>query len=171
MKFSDIPQLTSIGNYQINVPLESLKRTIEMYIQEDNLQLCPDFQRGHVWCQEQQIAFVEFLLKGGKSANVIYLNHPGWMRDFEGDFCCVDGLQRLTACLKFLNNELKVFGHYYKEFEGKLSRNIGLIINVNNLKTRAEVLKWYIEFNSGGTIHTEKEIDKVKELLKKEEEK
>jgi len=36
---------------------------------------------------------------------------------------------------------------------------------VNNLKTRKEVLQWYIEFNSGGTVHTDAEIQRVKKLL------
>ena len=31
------------------------------------LQFNPDFQRGHVWTEGQQIAFMEFLLKGGKT--------------------------------------------------------------------------------------------------------
>ena len=41
-------------------------------------------------------------------------------------------------------------------------------INVNDLPTRKNVLQWYIEHNAGGTIHTEEEINRVKELLKKE---
>ena len=42
------------------------------------LQLNPEFQRGHVWTEEQQIAWVEYYLRGGKSGNTIYLNnHSG----------------------------------------------------------------------------------------------
>jgi len=81
---------------------------------------------------------------------------------------CVDGLQRLTACMRFINNEIPAFEHYYKEFEGWMPLDIDLLFNVNNLKTKAEVLVWYIEFNTGGTVHTEEEINKVKMLLEKE---
>ena len=42
-------------------------------------------------------------------------------------------------------------------------------LNINNLKTKKEVLSQYIEMNEGGTPHTKEEIDKVKELLKKED--
>jgi len=132
------------------------------------LQLNPDFQRGHVWAEDQQISYIEFLLKGGKSARIIYFNHPNWMGNWQGDFVCVDGLQRLTAVMRFFNNEIKVFDTYYKDFEDKLHSDIDLIFNVNNLKTKKEVLQWYLEMNSGGTIHTEEEISRVKELLKKE---
>ena len=67
--------------------------------------------------------------------------------------------------MRFLNNEIKVFGTYYKDFEDKLPNDIDLIFNVNNLKTKKEVLKWYLEMNSGGTIHTDEELDKVKSML------
>lgn len=56
--------------------------------------------------ENQQTKYIEFLLRGGKSANVIYFNKPSW-QGFE----------------------------------------------------------WYIDLNTGGTPHTEEEINKVKELL------
>ena len=121
-----------------------------------------------MWNEEQQISFIEFLLRGGKSAKVIYFNHPGWMDDWKGNMVCVDGLQRLTACMRFLNNEIPAFGCYYKEFEGFMPLDIDLLFNVNNLKTKAEVLQWYLEYNTGGTVHTEEEINRVKMLLDKE---
>ena len=74
MKFKDIPQLTSVGSYQVNMPLYYVSERIKEW-QEDEyygLQLDPDFQRGHVWTENQQIAYIEYLLRGGKSARVIY---------------------------------------------------------------------------------------------------
>lgn len=81
---------------------------------------------------------------------------------------CVDGLQRLTAIRKFLNNDLKVFGHYLNEFEDKdvfLRRHNGILFNINDLKTKKEVLKWYLDFNTGGTVHSDEEIIRVKKIL------
>lgn len=77
-KFSDIPQFTSNGSYQVNYPLVSLVRYIEEEVEEMGLQLNPEFQRGHVWTEEQQIAWIEYHLRGGKSGNTIYLNNPFW---------------------------------------------------------------------------------------------
>lgn len=154
MKFKDIPQFTAVGGYQINMPLDYVSDRIKEW-QEDKyyaLQLNPDFQRGHVWTEKQQIAYIEYLLRGGKSARVIYFNKPDWqgatlLRDYN-DFVCVDGLQRLTAVMKFMNNEIKAFDIYLKDFEGRFPIDIDLLFNVNNLKTKKEVLQWYIEFNS-----------------------
>ena len=49
-----------------------------------------------------------------------------------------------------------------------MSQCITLSINIATLKTRKEVLQWYLDFNTGGVIHTDKEINKVKDLLRKE---
>ena len=166
MKFTDIPKLTRSPPYHVNVGLDYLRTWITEHEEEFNLQINPDFQRGHVWTREQQIKYMQFLLRGGNSGREIYFNMPGWMGDFNGEFVCVDGLQRLTACLAFINNEVPVFGTYISEFEDRLRMsNVNLSVHVNNLKTKREVLTWYIEMNESGTIHTKEEINKVKEML------
>lgn len=172
MKFSDIPQLTKKPAYHVNISLDYLEEWIEDHTKELSLQLSPDFQRGHVWTTSQQIAYVEYLLKGGASGKDFYFNRVGGMHDFKNlksDFVLVDGLQRITACLKFLKNEIPVFGHYLSEFEDRLRMsNVMFSININDLKTREEVLRWYLESNSGGTPHTKEELDKVREMIEKE---
>lgn len=172
MKFSDIPKLTSEGSYQVNMPLVYIVKTIKEW-QEDEflgLQLNPDFQRGHVWTEMQQVAYMEYLLRGGTSARVIYFNKPSWsggrIKSGYDDFVCVDGLQRLTAVIKFMNNELKAFGNYRNEFNDKVPFSLDLLFNVNNLKTKKEVLQWYVEFNAGGTPHEKEEINRVREMIK-----
>jgi len=169
MKFKDIPQLTQVGTYQINAPLDYFEYWINKCKEKDGLQLNPKFQRGHVWNKDQQSAFIEFLLRGGKSGRTIYFNCPYWMSvstaDGYNDFVCVDGLQRTNAILAFMNNKVKAFGLFYNQFEGKLPIDIDVLINVNNLKTEKEVLTWYVEMNDGGTPHTKEEIEKVKKMI------
>jgi len=172
MNFKDIPQFTSDGNYRVDICLRDLIYTMDRYQQKDDIDMNPDFQRGHVWDSEKQIAFVEFMLRGGKSARMIYLNHPNWMTSFEGRLTLVDGKQRLTAALKFMNNELQVFdGNYFKDFTGGMTFFVGFTFCINDLKTRAEVLQWYLDLNAGGVVHTNEEIEKVRNLLDKEKKK
>ena len=170
-RFEDIPQFTRDGSWQCNYPLDYFVRHINEEVEEQGLQLNPDFQRGHVWTEEQQIAWLEFFLKGGKTGRVIYLNKPSWHRtvsdeDYD-DYVCVDGLQRITAIRRFINNEIKVFGSYYNEFTDKLRWINTIELNVNDLKTEKEVLQWYVDMNAGGTPHTSDEIDRVKQMIKK----
>lgn len=168
IKFSDIPKFTKTPVYHINVSLNYLEQHLNTEIEELGLQLCPDFQRGHVWTTEQQIAYVEYLLRGGQSGKEFYFNRIGGMSNFKNtkaDYVCVDGLQRLTAILSFLHNEMPVFGYYLTEYEKIKMADVLLSFNINDLKTRKEVLIWYMEMNSGGTPHTKEEIDKVKKMI------
>lgn len=171
-RFKDIPQFTSDGCYQVNYPLVSLVKYIEEEVETMGLQLNPGFQRGHVWTEEQQIAWIEYHLRGGKSGNTIYLNHPFWRSIREPyateyrDYVCVDGLQRITAAQRFVHNEIKVFGSYFNEFEDSMrTLQQTMILNVNDLKTEKEVLQWYVDMNAGGTPHTNEEIDRVKRMI------
>lgn len=169
MKIKNMPKYTSWGNYSVNVWLHHIKDTLDRFIKEDGLDMDVDFQRAHVWTREQQIAYVEHILKGGRSGREILFNHPGWQRSYKGTMVLVDGKQRLTALLDFLDGKLPVFGCYFRDLEDKASMsNHTLIFTINNLSTRAEVLQWYLELNTGGTPHTKEEIDKVKRLLENE---
>ncbi|MGV2887148.1 DUF262 domain-containing protein [Paenibacillus taichungensis] len=168
MKFRDIKPYIQCNNYSVDVSLRFLENTIEDYIEEMGLELIPDFQRGYVWNLRQQELYIEHLLREGVSGLDIYFNHTKWQgTEGKGDgwFVCVDGLQRLTACLGFLRNQIKAFGHFYKDFEDKISMMVRLSFHVNNLQTRKEVLEWYLQMNSGGTVHSHDELDRVAELL------
>lgn len=161
------------GHYQVNVSWEYLLEKIHNYEIRKNgiaaLNINPDFQRGHVWTRKQQIAYIEFKLSGGTGSDIIYFNCAGWMDDFKGPFVLVDGKQRLEAIRLFIENLLPVFGNYFlKDFEDKeiILRKNDVIFNINNLKNYNDVLKWYLEMNSGGTPHTKTELEKVKRMIK-----
>jgi len=78
MKLTEIPQMTKRPGYHINTDLWYLTGTIERYQKEYNLDIDPDFQRGHVWSEVKQIAFMEYLFKGGQMANRLLFNYPHW---------------------------------------------------------------------------------------------
>lgn len=178
-RFNDIPQFVQDGNYEVDVGPDSLIKTIYEMVdgksgQGQKLQLDPDFQRGHVWNENQQIAFLEFFLRGGKTARVIYLNNPSWnckAKTEYDDFVLVDGRQRLEAWRRFMIGEIKVFGSYRNEYTDNLRIMKTMKININSLQTKAEVLQWYIDFNSGGVVHSDEEIARVRKLLKAEQKK
>ena len=188
-KFLDVPKFTRDGSYQVHMgPEYMIEHVCGDWVREMGLDLDPDFQRAHVWTRDQQIAYVEYFMRGGKSGRDLYFNHPNWMGGFKGEFVLVDGKQRIEAFRAFLNNEFPIFdskdldpdavqelvdfcvpgGCYYRDFGGKIGMLDNFVVHVNDLKTRAEVLQWYIDMNSGGTIHTSEDIDKVRQLLREE---
>ena len=170
-KFKDIKTFPHC-NYSTTVPWRYLTTFIaeaENPICGAKLDLNPDFQREHVWTEEQQIAYVEYVLKGDKSGKDLYFNCAGWGNSYAGPYVIVDGKQRLQAVRLFLADYIKVFGYYYHEYEDKLDSSIATFTwNIAALDTRKEVLEWYLAFNSSGVQHSKSELARVRELLKKE---
>lgn len=162
--FRNIPQMTR-ANYHINVGWKYL----EEWLEREEINMNPDFQRHYVWTQKQKEQYVEWILRGGSSGKDIYFNHPGWMTSFEGEMVIVDGKQRIEAVVGFLHDKVKAYYYYLSEYEDKLDTiTHGFDVYVNDLKDRHEVLKWYLDMNTGGTVHTDNEIEKVRELIEKE---
>ena len=169
MKFSDIPQFPH-SSYSVDVAWEYLEKHLadELFPPEGmaSLDLEPDFQRAHVWTEQQQIAYVEYILRGGTTGKDIYFNHTGWHTDFRGSYVIVDGKQRLRAVRRFIGNEIPIFGTYFQDFEDHIRVHHGRFHwHIASLQTREEVLKWYLDFNSAGTAHTPEEIERVRALL------
>lgn len=168
-QFDDIPQFTRQGSWECDFDLDGVLRFIANEQKDNRLNMDPDFQRGHVWTNEQQVRWIEFFLRGGRTGRVLYFNHPGWGSNYKGEMVIVDGKQRCEAIRRFLGNEIVAFGSYFCEFTDTLRRSGHTMrINVNNLKTRAEVISWYCDMNAGGTPHSDEEIARVKLLLEAE---
>lgn len=169
-QIAQIPKLTRCGHYQVTVDWDYVEQWIADKSEGMSLELDPDFQRGHVWNTDKQIKYVEFILRGGDSSKILYFNCPGWMTTFKGPMQLVDGKQRLEAVLAFLRGDIPAFGSYLSEWEPRMLRMSGahFLMNVNDLKKREEVLQWYLDLNSGGVVHTEDELNKVRVLLEEE---
>lgn len=136
------------------------------------LDLQPDFQRGHVWSRDKQVAFVGNLIRGSAPATLRF-NCPGWTgRNKPGDLppadmVCVDGLQRLTAIRAFLAGEFTVFGETAQSLDRTafdLNRRM-VTFEVFDIAWRADLLAFYLDINSGGVNHTAEDLDRVRAML------
>lgn len=174
MKFADIPQFVGLtSSYSVDVGWDYLPKHLASYFNEYKLDINPDFQRGYCWTLDQKIKYVEFKLKGGRSSGDIFFNCPRWNQGGIVDFVLVDGKQRLDAVLGFLNNEFPIFGNNYRrDFTDRL--NIirqSFRMHVNSLDNRIDVLEWYLALNTGGTVHSDDELNKVRALIELEKKK
>jgi hypothetical protein len=172
MKRSDIKLLIQPGHFASD---EDWGHFVESWVTDHRgiKVVVPDFQRCRVWTREQQTAYIENMLRGYPSGRDVYYNHPTWgsFEDAEKyPLEIIDGQQRINTVVAFLNNEFPIFGNtYYKDFEGGLDYSTASFkVHVLNMKTRREVIEWYIAFNAGGTVHTSDELDRVRKLLEKE---
>jgi hypothetical protein len=142
-------------------------------VKDYGLDINPNFQRAHVWNDNQKVRYVEYILMGGKSGKDLYSNCPTWhcgrvgVEQKDSWFVLVDGKQRLDAVLGYLNNEFPIFeGNYHRDYDDSLDIMVASFKwHVNELPTMQEVYRWYIDLNTGGTQHSPGEIARVRALL------
>lgn len=59
-----------------------------------------------------------------------------------------------------------MFGSYYSEYEDRINiTDAAMYLNVNGLKSKKEVMQWYVDMNAGGTPHTNDEIERVRRMI------
>jgi hypothetical protein len=142
-------------------------------IKEWPINLDPDFQRGHVWTQANQSAFIGFLLEGGHIPNCVVNSGPlgNWP---VGEM--VDGKQRATACMAWGAGEIPAMLVNGREIwvddldprsQRKCRIDIGLTFSDVHL-SRHDALRLYLKLNSCGVAHTAAELDRVRAMLEKE---
>lgn len=179
MRFGDIPQFTRNASWGCDISWQYLVSDWLPQQLKDGLDIDPDFQRGHVWSEEQQRRYVEFVLQGGRTGREIQTNHPGWHSgSMTGPYVLVDGKQRIEAVCRFMKDEIAVFhdlhlkgvGYKRGDFTDYMRHFASFRWSVNDLATRAEVLQWYLDLNAGGVVHTDMEISRVRALLEMEKE-
>ena len=118
MNFRDIRKFTRHANYRVHVAWTFLEKQLEYWNDAYLLEIEPEFQRAHVWDDDKRSKYIEYILQGGMSGKDIYFNCPEFgggkaeSRKFMRTLYIVDGLQRITAVRKFLNNKIKLFGLY-----------------------------------------------------------
>jgi hypothetical protein len=169
--FDDIPRLPR-AHYTVDFDWHYLEEQLRHQQDELGLDLDPDFQRGHVWTEEQQVSYVEYILQGGEAAKTLIAVSVNWEAYPPTSYALLDGKQRLTAVLRFLRNEIRAFGRLRSEFKGRLRCTTARFEwRVIEVKDRADVLRAYLTFNGGGVVHSPAELERVRKLLEVESKK
>lgn len=166
LKYEDIPKIVKFPAYDIDLSGHYIRKWFEDEIGE-GLEMNPDFQRGFCWSEQQQVKFVEYLLRGGKT-HPIRMNNPQYFPNNNttySDFVMVDGLQRTTAILRFLRGEIKAFGYTCDKMNKSCFRYFTIRIEIYNIESKKEVVQWYLDLNTGGTIHKEKDLKIARDIL------
>lgn len=133
----------------------------------------PDFQRGHVWTPDQQQHFIENCLRGVvTTAGLLIQFNCESFSSYQNDVSnsameCLDGLQRYTAITEYVKGNVKPFGLSVDEYSHSSfdPRRFYIKVAIHDFTNRAQMLQYYLDINSGGTMHTSSELDRVKGLM------
>ena len=164
-KFRDIPKFPR-AHFEVTVGWTYLETQLDELDSDGQLDLNPDFQREHVWTEEQQMDYVEYILMGGEVGRNIIFNCAGWPRTITEPITLVDGKQRIEAVRAFMRNDLRAFNVRYRDYEDRIDTMITRFsFRICGLKSREDILNLYLSINAGGTPHTQMELNRVRLLL------
>ena len=139
----------------------------------DRKWIVPDYQRGSAWTVQQASLFVGNMITGG-------ICPPCWINRnlYRDDMEIIDGQQRLTSLYQWMSGNIPAIDPvsgdyiYVSEFDEKDLRRLYsktefriMYVDLN----RTEQLELYLRLNAGGTPHSVEEIQRVRDLLAKEE--
>ena len=159
--------------YRVTIQLKRAINSIMNYTHMDGsdidmeriFEAIPKFQRDNdKWTTKMQQGFIENIIMGFKTDILLFeVGDKGYI-----DCMILDGLQRITAIYKFLNNDLLVFGKTLDELmDGGILRgfNDGYInLNIFTFDTEAEAVQYYIDINENIT-HSNDDIIRAKNYL------
>ena len=110
--FEDISTPYDVSKIDILYEPEYVDRLVKKY-KRGELNLNPDFQRNEVWKEKQKSRLIESIL--------IKIPIPSFYIDArdESNWIVIDGLQRLSTIIRFMNDEFKLIDlEFLKEIEG-----------------------------------------------------
>ncbi|MGH3900145.1 MAG: DUF262 domain-containing protein [Pseudonocardiaceae bacterium] len=154
----------STEHIRVSTKTFSLRNVIDL-IEQDDLELAPDFQRYRVWSIQQKSRLIESIL--------LQIPLPAFYfaEDSEGMMHIVDGLQRISTVADFVDNKFSlkgmeyldnIRGKYFNELPHPMRRrihNAQIVVHVIDPKTPAGI-KYDIfkRINTGGTPLNHQEI-------------
>jgi hypothetical protein len=158
-----------------------LKESVSGRANRPGWDLNPDYQRDNVWTLRQKELFVGSFLEECLIPPVYVQryesekNYPEGGRDGWLDLPCeiIDGKQRIQALLDWLDGKIEAevtCGDRicYSDLDAVDRRRLPFLKVVYLDIPRSARLEFYLRINRGGTVHTEAEIQKVRNLLKDE---
>lgn len=166
------------ARYTCHIPVSHFHESVEKLSLDYGapVDMTPDFQRGHVWTLEQKKSFIKNVLRGAvpEAGFVVQFNCSNWDNyDYKGDlplgFQCVDGLQRVTALREFMQDSFDIDGVLASDLEGSsfnLRRgSFNFVLQVFSFQSKKQLLAHYLDINSGGTPHSQAEIERVRKMM------
>lgn len=129
------------------------------------------YQREYVWSDEDAQKFLDSVFNGKPLGLFVFLRQP-----FPLPEEVMDGKQRLTTFMRFVNNEISYQGYYWSQLS-RLDRhragdrNVPLLeIDAHRYK-QSDLFKIFLDLNVAGVPQTEAHLSKVEALYKLELEK
>lgn len=160
--------------------IAKLKRTdfnFDVYLEHHGIYL----QRDLVWTELQKSELILSILKGIKipPVSIVQYDH----NDNSKELFVIDGKQRLTTIIDFINNEFPVIfkaeSYYFTDLDDYAKRTVNLYnivadvvydddsVKLSLKEKEAYFIKWFLQINFSGTPQEVKHQQKLEQSLEK----
>ncbi len=136
----------------------------------DELLLNPPYQRGDVWGPVRRMNLIRSIVQGIPIPSIIINDRfrADWEQDVQ--YAVIDGKQRITTILMFLDDELEVPGAWFGEVGGirfsslpigrqRCFKHIPMIVSEGTLKSLADEQRVFELVNFGGVPQGQSDND------------
>jgi hypothetical protein len=93
-------------------------------IKSKRLILSPYFQRNLVWREIHKVDFIKTILMGLPFPQIFIAKGSIDLETMTTTSCIVDGQQRMTSIVEYVNNKINVNGKFFKELEPEIREEI-----------------------------------------------
>ena len=121
--------------------------------------IVPPFQRPLVWSEGQQIRLIESIYMGLPIGALVY--NQTSMGEPRCDRWLLDGQQRVTAIVDYLQGRLSVRGYRYPDLPGSERRHfdrMGVAVIETRITSEADCRDIYDRLAYGGTAHVREPV-------------
>lgn len=156
-------------NYRLDRALKGLMEPDDI----PPLDMDSDYQRGHVWTQEQREKYIGYFIESGAIRDipqmpVVIYYPPDVMEAAQAQV--VDGKQRLTSIKMWIEGDIAArlsSGRevWFKDLNEIERASLPHLAALEIEDDPEGFFDFYLRLNAGGTVHTEDEISRVGEVL------
>lgn len=135
------------------------------------LNLSPDYQREHVWDLDDKVKLIDSIFNNIDIGKFVYV-HLEWEDHELYGYEILDGKQRVTAIVEFFEDRFQYKGKYFSDLcdrDQSHFEDYGISYAEIRHVTLEQKLQYFLKLNTGGRIMDKSHLEKVQEMLNKEQ--
>lgn len=149
---------------------------VHQYLNKYGLDLDPDYQRGHVWDNDQKVNLIDSIFKHVDIGKFAVVKRP-WGPDGNKPLTpklyeVLDGKQRITAIIEYFLGRFPYKGKYFNEL-GYRDQGHFLSYSISYAEsdylTKEQKYRYFLKLNTSGTPVDPAHMKRVAGLLEKEQ--
>jgi len=166
---SEIEIMRFEDDIQLNFMQSGIDSLFDYYYR-NNLNMEPDYQRGHIWTLEDKVALIDSIFHNIEIGKFVFI-----FTGYEGNshYEVLDGKQRMTALIEFFEGRFKYRGKTFYEMnwrdQSHFERYKISYARTEKTMTDKQKYEYFLKMNTYGKAQDPAHIEYVKNLLRKKD--